>query len=328
MVDRTHAYIRDATNRLYGNSTHSAAGGTISEDVNSVLFKTAYFAPVLPLENTEQLLYLADLETGLRPYVSGLALYNTVSLSVIPESLSDLPRLLFSEPATPHEVLRDVALGADLLTIPFVNASSDAGIALDFVFPAQSRLQPHSTELGQQDQVRHQESESGSESPNAVQRRPLAHDMWSSSNTIDLSPLADGCKCYTCKNHHRAYLFHLLSAKEMLAWTLLQIHNHHILDAFFDGIRTSIERGTFDEDTRAFYRLYDSKLPETAGEGPRLRGYQLPASRPHQPRRFPKVYGRLDDAKEKSAESQQSSIATPDTAADGLEERGFAAKQA
>lgn len=57
----------------------------------------------------------------------------------------------------------------------------------------------------------------------------------------------------------------------------------------------------------------------------RLRGYQMPAAGPNQPRRMPKVYGRLDDLSQKFAESQ-SSVATPDTDAEGLEKHGFAEK--
>jgi queuine tRNA-ribosyltransferase subunit QTRTD1 len=57
----------------------------------------------------------------------------------------------------------------------------------------------------------------------------------------------------------------------------------------------------------------------------RLRGYQLPANGPNQPRRMPKAYGLLDGAIQKFAASQ-SEVATPDTGADGLEEHGFAEK--
>lgn len=51
----------------------------------------------------------------------------------------------------------------------------------------------------------------------------------------------------------------------------------------------------------------------------------MPAAGPNQPRRMPKVYGRLDDLSQKFAESQ-SSVATPDTDAEGLEKHGFAEK--
>lgn len=55
----------------------------------------------------------------------------------------------------------------------------------------------------------------------------------------------------------------------MLAWVLLQIHNHHVVDQFFAGIRTSIEKGTFEDDKVAFDRFYEPELPSAKGVGPR-----------------------------------------------------------
>ncbi|KAJ9407186.1 hypothetical protein DTO045G8_5035 [Paecilomyces variotii] len=291
MVDRTHAYTRDATERLYGDWVAPEARD-----------KALYFAPVLPLENTQQQLYLQDLAEDLRPRISGLALYDSASLSIVPEELGDLPRLSLSEYKTPHDILRDISLGADLVTIPFLSSATDGGIALDFTFPAPAS------------------------SPSTPLLRPLAFDMWSPSHTTDLSPITPNCQCYTCTKHHRAYIRHLLSAKEMLAWTLIQIHNFHTIDLFFTAIRNSIEKATFDEDIRTFSRVYESELPRQTGTGPRLRGYQLPASGPGQPKRNPRAYGRLDDAVEKYAESI-SSVTVPDAGADELQDRGFAEKK-
>ncbi|KAJ5134480.1 hypothetical protein N7526_005845 [Penicillium atrosanguineum] len=291
MVDRTHAFTRDALEQLYGSS--------VAEGKTS---KAAYFAPVLPLENAQQLLYLEDLENEFREHLSGLALYESTSLSFIPENIGHLPRLLLSEPVTPHEILREVSLGADLMTIPLIGACSDAGIALDFVFPAPASTQ----ERGEP--------------------QPLGIDLWPSKHAKDTSPFKKGCECYACRHHHRAYLNHLLAAKEMTAWVLLQLHNHHIMDQFFAGIRDSIQQGTFDEDVYAFNRAYDSELPSQSGEGPRLRGHYIaPRQGTNHPKRMQKVYGRLDDLSEKFNESQ-SSVATPDTDAEGLERHGFAEK--
>lgn len=244
MVDRTHAYTMHAAEKLYDNGSGSGNGNTNTE--NEQLSKSAFFAPILPLENTQQLLYLEELEDELRPYISGLALYESASLSIIPETLGSLPRLLFNDPATPHDILKEISLGADLLTLPFLVASSDAGMALDFVFPPPP-------------------SPSSGDSP-----RPLAYNLWSSEeNATNLSPLSDSCPCYTCKTHHRAYLNHLLHAKEMLAWTLLQIHNHHVMDNFFAGVRASIQNGSFETDAKAFHEVYAETLPERTGLGPR-----------------------------------------------------------
>ncbi|CAI7652716.1 unnamed protein product [Penicillium bialowiezense] len=288
MVDRTHAWTQDALEKLYGER--------VPEDMKS---KAAFFAPILPLENAQQSLYLEDLESEHRWDISGLALYHSASLEFVPETLSNLPRLLFSEPDTPHSILRDVSLGADLLTTPFVGECSDAGIVLEFTFPAPAPKED-SSEL-----------------------RPFGIDMWASEHATDTSPMGKVCQCYACKNYHRAYVHHLLMAKEMTAWALIQMHNIHVMDLFFAGIRDSIQRGTYEDDVYAFNRVYASSMPESTGRGPRLRGYQTQVNGPTQSLRMPKAYGQLDQAKLKFTESQ---IATPDTDASGLEEHGFAKK--
>ena len=40
-------------------------------------------------------------------------------------------------------------------------------------------------------------------------------------------PIVEGCDCMTCKQHHRGYIYHLLSVKEMTGNTLISIHNTH-----------------------------------------------------------------------------------------------------
>jgi len=61
----------------------------------------------------------------------------------------------------------------------------------------------------------------------------------------DQRPLVDGCTCHCCTNHHRAYLHHLLIAREMTGEVLLQLHNtHHMLD-FMEAVRKSRRDGTF-----------------------------------------------------------------------------------
>jgi len=63
----------------------------------------------------------------------------------------------------------------------------------------------------------------------------------------DPRPLVSDCDCYTCKNFSRAYLRHLVKANELLAPTLLSIHNLHILIDLADQLRRSIISGTFDD---------------------------------------------------------------------------------
>lgn len=61
----------------------------------------------------------------------------------------------------------------------------------------------------------------------------------------DFTPLLEDCLCYTCQNFTRAYIQHLFRAKELLANTLMSIHNEHFIVGLVDGMRDAIEDGTF-----------------------------------------------------------------------------------
>ncbi len=61
----------------------------------------------------------------------------------------------------------------------------------------------------------------------------------------DPRPIDPACDCYTCRTFTRAYLRHLIVAKELLAGTLLSIHNLRALIRLVSGVRLSILEGTF-----------------------------------------------------------------------------------
>lgn len=71
-------------------------------------------------------------------------------------------------------------------------------------------------------------------------------------------PMVPGCDCYTCTHYTAAYVHHLFKAHEMLAATLTTIHNERFIVAMVDGIRRSMEDGTYADykaDTLGrFYR--------------------------------------------------------------------------
>jgi queuine tRNA-ribosyltransferase len=62
----------------------------------------------------------------------------------------------------------------------------------------------------------------------------------------DPNPIDAGCACYTCQNFSRAYLRHLIVAKEMLSATLLSIHNLHTLIQLTTDMRAAILAGEFN----------------------------------------------------------------------------------
>ncbi|WP_026556765.1 tRNA guanosine(34) transglycosylase Tgt [Arthrobacter sp. 35W] len=63
----------------------------------------------------------------------------------------------------------------------------------------------------------------------------------------DFGPLVDSCDCYACANYSRAYIHHLFRAKEMVAATLVSIHNERFVVKMVDDARLAIEDGTFFE---------------------------------------------------------------------------------
>ncbi len=68
-------------------------------------------------------------------------------------------------------------------------------------------------------------------------------DRWNLKNNRfreDFTPLDETCPCYTCQTFSRAYLSHLLHARELLAFTLISIHNITELVNFTQRIRDAI----------------------------------------------------------------------------------------
>jgi queuine tRNA-ribosyltransferase len=63
----------------------------------------------------------------------------------------------------------------------------------------------------------------------------------------DHAPIDSDCGCYTCTNFSRAYLRHLIIAKEMLASTLISIHNIFTLTSLAQTLRKSILEERFDK---------------------------------------------------------------------------------
>ena len=76
-------------------------------------------------------------------------------------------------------------------------------------------------------------------------------DRWNLKNQRfrrDHQPLEATCPCYTCQHFSRAYLCHLIHGKEMLAFTLLSIHNITELVRFTERIRAAILADRFTQE--------------------------------------------------------------------------------
>lgn len=158
----------------------------------------------------------------------------TQELSFINEfvnSIEDqtLIRVFSSGATSPQQVLDLVSRGIDVVYADYVNEFSDYGIALDYEFPVRS----------------------GSE-----QLQAFSYSMWDSENATSMTSLGRINSTYYGEKYKRAYVHHLLQAHEMTAWVVLQLHNQEVNARFMQGIRNSIDKGTFEEDMKRFFEVY------------------------------------------------------------------------
>jgi queuine tRNA-ribosyltransferase len=82
--------------------------------------------------------------------------------------------------------------------------------------------------------------------------------------TEDPNPIEEGCTCYTCRSFSRAYLRHLVIAKEILGLHLATLHNLHFMTELTRRIRVAIRDGHFSELREQFLEAYQPADYEAA----------------------------------------------------------------
>lgn len=68
----------------------------------------------------------------------------------------------------------------------------------------------------------------------------------------DPAPIDETCGCHTCRTYGRAYLHHLIRAQELLAITLVSIHNIFTMNRLMRDVRQAIRTGELDAMERAW----------------------------------------------------------------------------
>ncbi|MCK5633934.1 MAG: tRNA guanosine(34) transglycosylase Tgt [Anaerolineales bacterium] len=86
-------------------------------------------------------------------------------------------------------------------------------------------------------------------------------NMRKAQYTEDERPLDPECSCYTCTTFTRAYIRHLCASGEMLAATLLSIHNIHMLTSLATDLRNSIIAGNLDNFAGEFRAHFNKHRP-------------------------------------------------------------------
>ena len=72
----------------------------------------------------------------------------------------------------------------------------------------------------------------------------------------DFLPIEEGCTCYTCQNYSRAYIRHLIKAKEVLGMRLTSIHNIAFLLRLMEDVRQAIREDRLVEFRNHFFSQY------------------------------------------------------------------------
>ena len=72
----------------------------------------------------------------------------------------------------------------------------------------------------------------------------------------DMRPIEEGCQCPACRTYSRAYIRHLLKAKEMLGMCLCVLHNLYFYNTMMEEIRDAIDAGNYQNyKAEKLYRM-------------------------------------------------------------------------
>lgn len=68
-------------------------------------------------------------------------------------------------------------------------------------------------------------------------------NLFNAKYELDSKPIDEECQCPTCRHYSRAYIRHLLKAKEMLGMRLCVLHNLYFYNHMMEEIRDALDAG-------------------------------------------------------------------------------------
>ncbi|NXJ08924.1 QTRT2 ribosyltransferase, partial [Odontophorus gujanensis] len=169
--------------------------------------------------------------------------------SVTAELPEDKPRIIHGV-GKPDEVLECIERGVDIFESFFPFQVTERGCALVFGYDCHS--DPKAAEVlkenGAQDLDKNGTEEDQDEAAKAdPEMTPFEIFLKEKRYYDDFRPLLEGCTCYCCQKHTRAYLHHLLVSNELLAGVLLMMHNFQHYFSFFSAIRDALRDDKLDQ---------------------------------------------------------------------------------
>ena len=72
-------------------------------------------------------------------------------------------------------------------------------------------------------------------------------NLFNQKYELDHRPIEEGCQCPACRSYSRAYIRHLLKAKEMLGMRLCVLHNLYFYNTMMEEIRDAIEAHRYED---------------------------------------------------------------------------------
>ena len=72
-------------------------------------------------------------------------------------------------------------------------------------------------------------------------------NLFNAKYELDDRPIEEGCGCPACRRYSRAYIRHLLKAKEMLGMRLCVLHNLYFYNTMMEEIRQALDEGRYEE---------------------------------------------------------------------------------
>lgn len=70
-------------------------------------------------------------------------------------------------------------------------------------------------------------------------------NLFNAKYELDERPIEEGCQCPACRRYSRAYIRHLLKAKEMLGMRLCVLHNLYFYNTMMEEVRNALDGGDF-----------------------------------------------------------------------------------
>lgn len=86
-------------------------------------------------------------------------------------------------------------------------------------------------------------------------------NLFNAKYELDPRPIEEGCQCPACRHYSRAYIRHLLKAKEMLGMRLCVLHNLYFYNTMMEEIRKALDEGRYEE--------YKKQKLESMAAGPK-----------------------------------------------------------